>query len=548
MTKAAAIYARKSTAQDASDDAKSVTRQLALGRAFAEEKGWRVVAEFADDAVSGALTSKLVNRARMLAAAAEGKFSAVVVRDYDRLSRDDREGPAFIYSLEDLGLEIWYYSDRSRVDTRTALSRGMLSMKATFAAAEREAAAARTHEALRAKAQRGHVPNGVCFGYRNVREGDHSVRAIVPDEATVIVKIFEMASAGQGYMRIARTLNDVGAPAPSPRRPGRRASWSTTTVRDALNREAYRGRIVWNVRQRTTRRGKRVAIRRPEREWVQRTDESLRIIPEPLWASAHDRLRATRSLYFARNNGFTGRPVPGTESPYLLTGFLSCGACGGTMFSHRHGHHDREFFSYLCTQYHVRGRSVCKNGLEAAMVDADEAVLASVEHDLLNVPVLETALYKAMSALQPPRDRDHAQARPLRAEVAKLEASISRLAVAVAEGGDLPALLAEMREREARRARLAAELVTLEREAATRQDSGTVARALDTMRAAIADLRGTLHADISSARRTLRSLLAGRLVFTPQEREGERFYAFEGPGTVSPVIAGALPKALGSPR
>src|SRR4029453_15734006 len=119
-----ATYARKSTEQTAGDDAKSVTRQLALARAFATERGWTVVQEYCDDAVSGALTSKLVNRARMLAAAAEGKFSAVIVRDYDRLSRDDREGPGFIYALDDCGVEIWYYSDRTRVDTRTALTRG----------------------------------------------------------------------------------------------------------------------------------------------------------------------------------------------------------------------------------------------------------------------------------------------------------------------------------------------------------------------------------------------------------------------------------------
>ena len=111
----AAIYARKSTEQDVSDDAKSVVRQVGLARAFAAERGWTVAEEYVDDGISGALASKLVNRARLLAAATEGKFSAVIVRDYDRLSRDDREGPGFIYALEDCGVEIWYYADRSRV-------------------------------------------------------------------------------------------------------------------------------------------------------------------------------------------------------------------------------------------------------------------------------------------------------------------------------------------------------------------------------------------------------------------------------------------------
>jgi DNA invertase Pin-like site-specific DNA recombinase len=40
----AAIYARKSNEQNVSEDAKSITRQRELSRAFAETQGWRVVA------------------------------------------------------------------------------------------------------------------------------------------------------------------------------------------------------------------------------------------------------------------------------------------------------------------------------------------------------------------------------------------------------------------------------------------------------------------------------------------------------------------------
>jgi DNA invertase Pin-like site-specific DNA recombinase len=40
----------KSTEQNVSEDAKSVTRQLEHGRAFAEERGWTVIEEYVDDA------------------------------------------------------------------------------------------------------------------------------------------------------------------------------------------------------------------------------------------------------------------------------------------------------------------------------------------------------------------------------------------------------------------------------------------------------------------------------------------------------------------
>src|SRR3989441_11722907 len=102
----AAIYARKSTEQNVSDDAKSVTRQVELARAFAAEKGWPVIEEYVDDGISGVESVKLVNRARMLAAALDEKFSVLIVRDLDRLSHNDEELPSLIYSLRDSGVEV----------------------------------------------------------------------------------------------------------------------------------------------------------------------------------------------------------------------------------------------------------------------------------------------------------------------------------------------------------------------------------------------------------------------------------------------------------
>ena len=122
-----------------------VTRQVELARAFAAERGWSVAEEFIDDGISGAVATKLASRARLLASAAAERFDLLIIRDVDRLSRNDEELPSIVYTLRDSGVDIWCYADRERVDTRTALNRGVLSMRATFAAAAREAAQHRTH-------------------------------------------------------------------------------------------------------------------------------------------------------------------------------------------------------------------------------------------------------------------------------------------------------------------------------------------------------------------------------------------------------------------
>ena len=208
------------------------------------------------------------------------------------------------------------------------------------------------------------------------------------------------------------------------------------------------------------------------------------------------------------------------------------------MFVHRHGARHTD---YGCVLHHQRGRTVCGNGLTVPLEAAGQAVLASVEHDVLNVAVLETSIYKAIAALEAPAREDPSGA--LLEELARLEAETARLAQAIAAGGQLPALVAAMQERERRRAHLRAELGALERRAGRATvDVGLV---LGLIRDALTDWRGLLRQEPAAARQALTGLLAGRLVFTPRECTDGRFYEFEGPGTISKVIAGlALPRGL----
>jgi DNA invertase Pin-like site-specific DNA recombinase len=67
----AAIYTRKSTEQNVSEDAKSVTRQIDLARAFATRRGWTVVDDhvYVDDGVSGAEFKDRHGLAKLMTAA-----------------------------------------------------------------------------------------------------------------------------------------------------------------------------------------------------------------------------------------------------------------------------------------------------------------------------------------------------------------------------------------------------------------------------------------------------------------------------------------------
>ncbi len=530
-----AVYARKSTEQDVSDDAKSVTRQLALARAFADERGWTVAEEYVDDGISGAVASKLVNRARLLAAASEGKFSAVIVRDYDRLSRDDREGPGFIYALEDCGVEIWYYADRSRVDTRTALTRGMLSMKATFAAAEREAAQSRTREALRSKAQRGHVAGGLCYGYKNVRTGDHVEREIIPAEAAIICRIFAEIAQGRGFALIAKGLNADAVPCPRGR------CWAMSGVREMVFRDLYQGRVVYGKTTWDYRKGRKFKIAAPESAWIIREDPRLRIVDEDLWKAAHTRLDRTRQTYLRRTGGaLWGRPEAGIEARHLLSGFVVCGTCGGAMHAiRRTGRRGRPKIYFTCNNARVNG--ACGNRLSLTVSELDRVVVETIRKYVLTPEIVEDVITRAIELYASEADVYAERRDRLTAEATRLQDELARFTEAIRLGGPLVSLVAEIKHTEQRRADVLAQLEHLEglAKAPAWDDS-----LRDEIRRRLVEWQELIGREPEVARQILRRLLVGRLKLTPHVTDAGRWYQVEGQATYGQLFEG-LPCVVG---
>jgi DNA invertase Pin-like site-specific DNA recombinase len=324
----AAIYAQKSTEQNVAEDAKSVMRQVDVARAFAVAHGWTVDAEhvYVDDGISGAEFDDRPGLARLLLTAKTRPrpFDVLVRMDESRLGRDQWRTGYLLSQFKDAGLGIWYYQANRQANLADATGQFMENVYGYAAQMEREKAAARARETGRVKAAKGHVAGGVVFGYRNVRADDHVDRVIVDREADVIRRIFREISEGRGYAKIAQGLNADAIPCSRGRR------WAMTCVREMVFRELYRGRIVYGRTRWQDKGGRPVKVRTPESEWIIREAPALRIVPEDLWQAAHERLDRTRQTYLRSTGGkLWGRPESGIEARHLLTGFVTCGCCGG---------------------------------------------------------------------------------------------------------------------------------------------------------------------------------------------------------------------------
>jgi site-specific DNA recombinase len=534
----AAIYARKSTEQNGvADEQKSVTRQIDHARAYAVRKGWTITDEhiYVDDGISGAEFENRPGFLRLMnALKPRPPFTALVMSEESRLGR---EAIATAYALKQLvtaGVRVFFYlEDRERtLDNPT--DKIMLSLTAFADELEREKARQRVTDAMIRKARSGHCCGGRVFGYDNVEVLDasgkrsHVERAVNPTEAAIVRRIFALCAAGTGYTRIAKLLNAEHALAPRPKA-GRLAGWAPSSVKEILDRRFYLGEMVWNRTQKCDKWGQKNQRSRPEREWIRTAAPALRIVADTDWQAAHGRLAATRERLIRAFGGMGSRQARDIESKYLLPGFARCAVCGGGLGVTGGSHSSARPHVYGCLAYHKRGTSVCGNALKIPIDRVDHAVLQTLAGDVLRPAVVMAVIDGVLARLEPrAAARDVGQQRTaLRA----VERELSNLAKAIAVGGQLEALLVELRGRQAQRDELLEAIAASENVNVLRFDRKMIEQRV---RQHIDGWRELLTKHTTEGRQLLREVLAGPLRFTPEGRT----YRFEGELAVGRLLAG----------
>lgn len=155
----------------------------------------------------------------------------------------------------------------------------------------------------------------------------------------------------------------------------------------------------------------------------------------------------------------------------------------------------------------------------------------ALERTLLNARVVETAVERAITMLCQPDD----DGRALRHELQRLEREIRHYTAAVAAGGDVPFLVAQLRATDDRRREIAARLRVVETTVAG-LNPRTVLADLRTM---LADWRSLMFGEPVQARGIVRQLIVGKLELAPDaDRRG---FTFSGTGTLEPFLRRVIP-------
>jgi site-specific DNA recombinase len=326
MTPRAVLYARVS-GDDRHHEGRNLQGQLDLCRAYAQARGYQVIAELAEDdrgASGAAFELPRLNQVRELAQA--GAFDVLVTRELDRLSRSLAKQLFVEEELRRSGVTLEYALAEYADDPEGNLNKNIRAVIAEFERLKISERMSRGRE-LKVRAGSVLISSRPPFGYR-VSQADRKAQLeVVEEEARTIRLIFEWYTLGDNdgqplsIYAIQQKLNSLALPSPADVRAGipkdrPAGQWCKATIGRILQNETYAG--VWHWRKSAQVRGKRVP--RTEEEWLAVAVPA--IISRATWEAAVARR--------AQNQDTARRNV---KEDYLLRRRTVCGQCGAKMIA-----------------------------------------------------------------------------------------------------------------------------------------------------------------------------------------------------------------------
>ncbi len=327
----AALYARVSS--DRQDVDLSVAAQLRALRDHARKNGYIVAREYVDEAESGRIADRPEFR-KMIDAASKtnAPFREILVWKFSRFTRKREHAVAFKSMLRRKGVRVVSITEQADDTPTGKLLEGIIESVDEFYS---ENLAQEVTRGMREAASRGFwVASRTPYGYNRVMVQDGPKKRPTlepdPDAARVVKRIFDMAEAGTGMLKIAQALNDEGIASPAGK------LWSKNGIHFILRNEVYTGALVWGAKG----KGK---------------DEPVRV--EKAFPSIVSKTRFRRVNRLMRSRAPKRAHPRRVGSTYLLSGLVKCKACNRALSGQ--DAKSGQFAYYVCQSIMKRGKDAC---------------------------------------------------------------------------------------------------------------------------------------------------------------------------------------------
>ena len=315
--KRVAAYCRVST--DSEEQLVSYANQKKVyTEMIGSRKDWCFAGLFADEGISGTRADKRPEFNKMINACLAGKIDYIITKSVSRFARNTVDCLDYVRMLKSKGIGVYF--EEQQIDTLKTDSELYLVIYAGFAQSESESISKNIIWTVRNKFEEG-IPVFMYKRFLGYRKGADGEPEIVPSEAAIVERIFNLYLAGETVDNISKMMQ-----AEHPQIPGKNISFSKGMIMSMLANERYCGDAILQ---------KSVTVDCIEKKRKKNTGEAPMYYVQNSHPAIIDRVtfnkvqeELARRRVKSPASTKTAITSTGKYSRYALTDVLICGECG----------------------------------------------------------------------------------------------------------------------------------------------------------------------------------------------------------------------------
>lgn len=315
--KRVAAYCRVSTGSD--EQITSYNNQMKVyTEMIAANKEWEFAGLYADEGISGTRADKRPQFQKMIDDCLKGKIDMIITKSVSRFARNTVECLDYVRMLKEKGIGIYF--EEQNIDTLKSDSELYLVIYAGFAQSESESISKNITWTHRKNFEEG-KPIFMYSRWLGYKKGEDGTPEIVPEEAEVVRRIFDMYLSGKSTDEIANIMRSENITFPE-----KKLILSKSAIIRMLKNEKYCGDCIL---QKTITLDpiskKRKANEGEAPMWLVENSHPAIISRDVFNRVQEETSRRNAKAPASQKNALT---ATGKHSRYALTDVLMCGECG----------------------------------------------------------------------------------------------------------------------------------------------------------------------------------------------------------------------------
>jgi len=385
--KRVAAYCRVST--DNEEQLTSYTNQMKVYKEMINSrKDWEFAGMYADEGISGTRADKRPAFTKMINDCLAGKIDYVITKSVSRFARNTVECLEYVRMLK--GRDIGIFFEEQNIDTLKSDSELYLVIYAGFAQSESESISKNITWSVRKNFEDGKA----IFVYKKLlgyKKGEDGCPEIVPEEAEVVKRIFNMFLAGTPVQIISKELRSENI-----RFPNKDLSFSKSMILSVLRNEKYCGDCILQ---------KTITVDCISKLRKKNEGEAPMYIVENSHPAIVSRKVFNRTQEeLSRRNALTPQSTKtsitssGKYSRYALSEVLICGECGSRYKRVTWTSRGKKRIVWRCVNRLDNGKKYCKDSVTIPEESIHEAVVRALKKFNAQDQATYLALMKATIA------------------------------------------------------------------------------------------------------------------------------------------------------